>query len=130
MATEKKRKKYGQVCAAYGCCNRSCDEVSFHRFPSKTSAAYDQWVSFVQVKRDDWEPTPCSTLCSAHFTSECYPKQYKLEEELKIARTKKKQLLSGAYPTIHSNHEPKFTWKIPVRRSVVKKDDLLQHWIM
>ena len=61
-------------CAAYGCTNRSdkdqCKEnnISFHVFPLSDPCRLKQWL--VQVKRDGFQPSKHSVLCSEHFNDE------------------------------------------------------------
>ena len=62
-------------CSAYGCNNRSEDKrskelgISFHLFPNRDNPRDKerkiQWIK--AVRRDGWEPTKHSELCSEHF---------------------------------------------------------------
>lgn len=52
-------------CCAVGCTNRGGkDSVSFYRFPANEEQR-QKWTA--AVKRDGWQPTSATRLCSAHF---------------------------------------------------------------
>ncbi|XP_075531925.1 uncharacterized protein LOC142564686 isoform X2 [Dermacentor variabilis] len=58
------------TCSAVGCRNMPpMPGVSFHTFP-KCPKLRRLWV--LAMKRDCWQPTPSSRLCSAHFRDEDY----------------------------------------------------------
>lgn len=58
------------TCSAVGCRNMPpMPGVSFHTFP-KSPKLRRLWV--LAMKRDCWQPTPSSRLCSAHFRNEDY----------------------------------------------------------
>ena len=55
-------------CCAIGCCNRyskGCG-IHFYRFP-KGKSKRSKWIA--AVRREKWEPTEHTWLCSAHFIS-------------------------------------------------------------
>ena len=58
-----------------------------------------QWTQFVQKHRRDWQPSPYSCLCSAHFEPSCFTQRLDLGIE-----SKTKHLLdrSSAVPTINT----------------------------
>ncbi|KAL1463809.1 hypothetical protein WDU94_015518 [Cyamophila willieti] len=85
-------------CSAFNCTNRqipawkkSCDEnqkeIHFHKFPLKNQALLKKWIH--ATKREKWEPTPYSFLCSDHFKPEDY----------KIILGKKKMLKEDSIPS-------------------------------
>ncbi|XP_046587107.1 uncharacterized protein LOC124292847 isoform X1 [Neodiprion lecontei] len=43
---------------------------SFHKFPVKDVLRLQQWLK--EMKKKDWKPNRNSTLCSAHFTNDCF----------------------------------------------------------
>ena len=55
-------------CCAVGCSNRYSKSrgISFYRFPTD-EAKHSKWIA--AVRRDNWEPSEHSWLCSAHFVS-------------------------------------------------------------
>ena len=63
-----------RFCAAFDCSNSSdkteCKEknISFHRFPLKDSNRLKLWL--IKLKRENFEPTEHSALCSEHFNDE------------------------------------------------------------
>ncbi|CAH0722941.1 unnamed protein product, partial [Brenthis ino] len=79
------------ACVAYGCNSHSSKKsqdnpnVTFHRFPVDHNER-KLWIK--ALRRDNWEPTKYSRLCSKHFAPECY-----------IQGSKRKTLRTGAVPT-------------------------------
>ena len=57
--------KMGKSCCAIGCCNRY-SKGYFYRFPKGKSKS-SKWIA--AVRREKWEPTEHTWLCSAHFIS-------------------------------------------------------------
>ena len=55
-------------CCAPGCTNTAgkAAGVSFYRFPADTERR-SKWIA--AVKRDSWQPTKYTRLCSVHFIS-------------------------------------------------------------
>ena len=55
-------------CCAFGCNSRqkSSSGVHFYRFPANKERR-QRWIA--AVRRDNWEPTIYSRLCSRHFIS-------------------------------------------------------------
>ena len=94
--------KRGKRCVAFGCGNTNLNEgISLHAFP-RDKGDFRQWVKFVKTKRDKWEVTKHSVLCSEHFEEKCYPAKYKLLANMGCTPPKKKTLLEHAIPTIQS----------------------------
>ncbi|KAJ8315552.1 hypothetical protein KUTeg_007702 [Tegillarca granosa] len=92
----------GIVCVAYGCSNTTLDNVSMHKFPMKNPELLRQLVDFVRSKRKDWiQPSANSTLCSDHFTEDCFPLKVRILESMGQSPPRKK-LEPGAVPTIHT----------------------------
>ncbi|KAK9528934.1 hypothetical protein VZT92_013061 [Zoarces viviparus] len=61
-----------EFCAALGCSNErnaktEQQEITFHRFP-KDKCERQAWM--VALRREDFEPTDHSVICSCHFQSE------------------------------------------------------------
>ena len=60
-------------CCAYGCTNRAVskgeseDAVSFYRFPKGPEERRRRWI--LAVKRENWQPTEHSRICSVHFVT-------------------------------------------------------------
>ena len=91
----------GKRCVAMFCGNSHKTGHSMHEFPKGEGNAHVArlWTKFVNVKRKDFKPTPYSCLCSAHFESSQYHRNYLLAESLGTFQTKK-CLIDGAVPTI------------------------------
>ncbi|ELU05365.1 hypothetical protein CAPTEDRAFT_201348 [Capitella teleta] len=63
---------------------------------------YDYGHSLTQsAKRDDWDPSKFSVLCSVHFKEDDFPLKYRLQCYTDIAGVKGRRLLPEAVPTIH-----------------------------
>ena len=80
-STERNRKigkQLGKYCVAGGprnvsCKNNSCVEGIFmHGFPKSEGNLRETWIKFVQKHRPNWQPSPYSALCSAHFEPRFY----------------------------------------------------------
>ena len=71
--------------AVGGCSNVPCTEksISLHRIPfwgdkrPEAKKRRKRWVDFINTKRAKWE---ASHVCSMHFTSESFERQYDLKE--------------------------------------------------
>ena len=67
-------------CVVYGCSNEGTQggSITFHHIPywadtrPKAKARKKQWIDFVRRRRDRWEPTRNSVICSKHFLPEDY----------------------------------------------------------
>ena len=65
-------------CVVEGCSNvaNPAEGISLHFIPfagderPEAKKRRKQWVDFVHKKRGKWEPTPNSSVCSAHFAKE------------------------------------------------------------
>ncbi|XP_051508480.1 THAP domain-containing protein [Myxocyprinus asiaticus] len=59
-------------CSAYKCTNRYSrgSSVKFHRFPLGDSSRLQRWL--VNLRWDNWKPTPFSRICSLHFEENCF----------------------------------------------------------
>lgn len=95
----------GIVCVAYGCSNTTLDNESMDKFPMKKPGLLRQWMNFVKSKQKDWEqPSAYSTLCSDHFTEDCFPVKYCVMESMGQS-PQQKRLKPGSVPTIHTKTE-------------------------
>nr|XP_042912961.1 THAP domain-containing protein 1-like [Parasteatoda tepidariorum] len=87
-------------CCAYGCTNNSakpeCIEkgISSHRFPLEDKVIMRAWV--VALKRQHFEPTVHSKLCSEHFTPDCFDYQNLWNSP----QTKRKKIKKDAVPSL------------------------------
>lgn len=69
-----------KYCCVGQCNNRNVkgptrsDSLFLHKFPSrdKHRATWSQWVSFVNVTRQNFTPSETSCICSAHFKESDY----------------------------------------------------------
>ena len=65
-------------CVVEGCSNvaNPAESISLHFIPfaadewPEAKRRRKQWVDFVRNKREKWESTPNSSVCSAHFAKE------------------------------------------------------------
>lgn len=65
-------------CFVGGCSNVSNTNkaISFHFISfagderPEAKVRCKQWIDFVRLKRANWDPTPNSSVCSAHFAKE------------------------------------------------------------
>jgi hypothetical protein len=88
-----------QACVAAGCSRTKSDGVSLHSFP-KDEALRKKWTTAVRVHRAKWEgPSERSTLCSLHFTKDCYDMEIEMRIKLGLSN-KKIDLKPGSIPTL------------------------------
>ncbi|XP_072428728.1 uncharacterized protein [Chiloscyllium punctatum] len=59
-------------CSALDCKNRfkKGSGITFHRFPFSRPELMAKWLK--AVARENWMPSPRATLCSDHFTKDCF----------------------------------------------------------
>ncbi|KAJ3661786.1 hypothetical protein Zmor_006170 [Zophobas morio] len=91
-------------CSAYGCTNRQKKgvDISFHSFPSDTILR-QQWI--IAMKRQNFQPSKYSKLCSEHFQKDDFIHNFGL-------KTLKKDVI----PTIFK-FPPHLMKKEPMKRS-------------
>uniref|UniRef100_A0A8D0GZC1 THAP domain-containing protein 1 n=1 Tax=Sphenodon punctatus TaxID=8508 RepID=A0A8D0GZC1_SPHPU len=84
-----------QSCSAYRCRNRYDKEkpISFHKFPLTKPDLCKKWEA--AVKRKNFKPTKYSSICSEHFTTDCFKRE-----------CNNKLLKDNAVPTIFCFTEP------------------------
>ena len=112
-STERNRKigkQLGKYCVAGGpgnlsCKNNSCVEgISMHGFPKSEGNLRKTWIKFVQKHRPNWQPSPYSALCSAHFEPRFYLQRPDIDvrqlDTNQSFRTKRMLDRKVAYPTI------------------------------
>ena len=88
-----------QTCVAALCSRGTSDGVSLHLFP-KNAALSKKWTRAVRVHRAKWNgPTERLTLCSLHFTKDCYEQEIQLRMKLGLD-SKKLVLKPGSIPTL------------------------------
>ncbi|CAH2293514.1 THAP domain-containing 1 [Pelobates cultripes] len=85
-----------QSCSAYGCKNRYDKDkpISFHKFPLTRPLLCKKWES--AVRRVNFKPTKYSSICSDHFTPDCFKRE-----------CNNKLLKDNAVPTLFSYSETK-----------------------
>uniref|UniRef100_A0A8C5WB55 THAP domain-containing protein 1 n=1 Tax=Leptobrachium leishanense TaxID=445787 RepID=A0A8C5WB55_9ANUR len=85
-----------QSCSAYGCKNRYDKDkpISFHKFPLTRPLLCKKWES--AVRRVNFKPTKYSSICSDHFTPDCFKRE-----------CNNKLLKDNAVPTLFSFTEIK-----------------------
>lgn len=64
-----------QTCSAYGCKNRyhKDKDISFHKFPLARPDVCGKWVA--AMRRNNFKPTKYSSICSQHFTKDCFKRE-------------------------------------------------------
>nr|XP_056703833.1 THAP domain-containing protein 1 [Euleptes europaea] len=84
-----------QSCSAYRCRNRYDKEkpISFHKFPLTRPDLCKKWEA--AVRRKNFKPTKYSSICSEHFTPDCFKRE-----------CNNKLLKDNAVPTIFCHTEP------------------------
>ncbi|KAF1379144.1 hypothetical protein PFLUV_G00173030 [Perca fluviatilis] len=92
-------------CSAFGCKLRHNQgfSINFFRFPLRDRRRLKQWV--MNVRRQNWTPTPASRLCSMHFE----------EDQFFIDNMCRRRLKDTAVPTIF-NFPPHLRKKEPPAR--------------
>lgn len=95
-----------QSCSAYGCKNRYDKDkpTSFHKFPLTRPLLCKKWEA--AVRRADFKPTKYSSICSDHFTPDCFKRA-----------CNNKLLKDNAVPTVFSYTEK------PTSGNSVKKEE-------
>uniref|UniRef100_UPI00398E3F26 THAP domain-containing protein 5-like isoform X1 n=2 Tax=Pristiophorus japonicus TaxID=55135 RepID=UPI00398E3F26 len=85
-------------CSVPDCKNRfkKGSGITFHRFPISRPDLMTKWLK--AVARENWMPSPRATLCSDHFTKDCY-------EE----RNDRRHLTFSSVPTIFPSPKNKAT---------------------
>ncbi|KAM8961913.1 THAP domain-containing protein 1 [Pelodytes ibericus] len=85
-----------QSCSAYGCKNRYDKDkaISFHKFPLTRPLLCKKWEA--AVRRVNFKPTKYSSICSDHFTLDCFKRE-----------CNNKLLKDNAVPTLFSYVESK-----------------------
>nr|XP_033772599.1 THAP domain-containing protein 1 [Geotrypetes seraphini] len=85
-----------QSCSVYGCKNRydKGKPVSFHKFPLTRPGLCEKWEA--AVRRKNFKPSKYSSICSEHFTPDCFKRA-----------CNNKLLKENAVPTIFSSTENK-----------------------
>ncbi|CAB3987393.1 THAP domain-containing 2-like [Paramuricea clavata] len=78
-AATKTTKNLGKYCVAGAPNNESCKNnsttpgISMHEFPKPGNQLRNLWIKFVRRHRmADWQPSPYSCLCSAHFDPQSF----------------------------------------------------------
>ena len=90
-------------CVAAGCSNAHRDGVSLHRFPSNAGLTR-KWEKQVQRTRAQWKATEHSSVCSEHFTEDCFEVDSALASRFGL--NKRTRLKPGAVPTIFHRPSP------------------------
>ena len=109
-SNRKKNKHLGKYCVAGGPGNLSCKNnssvvgISMHGFPKREGNLRNTWIKFVQKHRPNWQPSPFSGLCSAHFEPRFYLQRPDIDimqlDTNQSFRTKRMLDRKVAYPTI------------------------------
>ena len=88
----------GKKCIAFGCSKTHKNDVSLFKFPTESNLRR-AWILQVKRTRDKWDgPSEHSTLCSDHFTEDCFEPMSILSKQMGLKR--QQRLKPGAIPTI------------------------------
>ncbi len=94
----------GKKYVAFGCSKTHKDNVSLFKFPTDIKLRR-AWTLQVKRTRDRWDgPNERSTLCSDHFTVECFESMSILSKEMGLQRRTK--LKPNAIPSIFPRPPP------------------------
>ena len=61
------------------------------------------WLDFIRRKRDRWEPSPGSVVCSDHFTKDCFEYGSDTVEKYKTPKLKRDEIGICVVPSLLSN---------------------------
>ena len=65
-----------------------------------------KWIDFVKQKRDKWEPTRNSSVCSRHFTENDYVRRFSFVNEVTkkpiMPRLKRDEIGINVAPSVHA----------------------------
>ena len=65
-----------------------------------------KWIDFVKQKRDKWEPTRNSSVCSRHFTENDYVRRFSFVDEVTkkpiMPRLKRDEIGINVVPSVHA----------------------------
>ena len=101
-------------CVAGGCSNFADVEkgIVLHGIPflnderSEAKKRRRKWVEFVKQKRDKWEPTKNSALCSLHFKPEDFQRRFTFPDSSTnrpiIPRLVRDDIGVSAIPSVHA----------------------------
>ena len=95
-------------CIVYGCNNTASTTkgISLYRIPycddtrPIAKSRRKKWVSFIQRKRDKWQPSVSSVVCSQHFTEECCEYGSDTVEKYKFPKLKRDEIGITAVPSL------------------------------
>lgn len=119
-------------CVVYGCNNTASTTkgIYLYRIPyfddtrSEAKSRRKKWVSFIQRKRDKWQPSVSSVVCSQHFTEDCFEYGSDTVEKYKFPKLKRDEIGITAVPSLL----PKAT-SLPSERTLRKqqREKVCQH---
>jgi hypothetical protein len=102
--------KCSRKCVALGCTSSRGgnydNEICYHSFPVRRPAILAEWIKFVKSTWKFWRgPYKSSSLCSLHFTKDCYSIWSNKQDKYSNSQIMK-LLKSDAIPTIHALAPP------------------------
>ena len=97
-------------CVVYGCNNTASTikGISLYRIPyfgdsrPIAKSRRQKWVSFIQRKRDKWQPSISSVVCSQHFTEESFEYGSDTVKKYKAPKLKRDEIGITAFPSLLS----------------------------
>ena len=98
-------------CVVYGCDNTANSKrgISLYRIPYWDDSREisvrrrKNWLDFIRRKRDRWEPSPGSVVCSYHFTKDCFEYGSDTVEKYKTPKLKRDEKGICVVPSLLSN---------------------------
>lgn len=114
MNLQSRNLKMPNRCVVGGCSNvpSAKQGIALHFIPftgderPEAKKRRKQWVDFVRLKRAKWDPTPSSSICSAHFPKEDFTERF-LGISGKIPRLIADEIGVVAIPKYHISAEEK-----------------------
>ena len=122
-------------CVVYGCNNTASTTkgISLYRIPyfddtrPEAKSRRKKWASFIQRKRDKWQPSASSVVCSQHFTEDCFEYGSDTVEKYKVPKLTRDEIGITAVPSLL----PKAT-SLASERTLRKqqREKVCQHYIL
>ena len=101
---------YAERCVVFGCNNTASSEkgISLYRIPywcdnrNEVKSRRKKWLDFVRHKRDQWNPSCSSVICSVHFTEDCFEYGSDTVERYKTPKLRRDEIGITAEPSVLS----------------------------
>ena len=99
---------FHQRCVVFGCNNTASSGkgISLYRIPfwddsrQVAKSRRKKWLDFIRRKRDKWNPSCSSVVCSVHFTEDCFEYGSDTVEKYKTPKLKRDDIGITAIPSV------------------------------